>query len=359
MEFTGCRLSLDRCQDRVRRCRTGVDRHRQSAGRTVVTGHGNVDAAVVDTVIDEVDGNAIVRGTGVAGRKDHAVVSADRVGGGNQHRPAQGIGGTLDVIASRAFGLIRENRVAGEEFDFVVAIAAVGPDGLLCCWTDRDLVVAAQCIDDDGLEVAFRRQEAPDQLGLLELDGLGVGVIFRVFTLQRVEVDLAVRSFPDQLTVTVGRREAQFYLGVEGEIAVVIRQAHNQMLAGQDAGLRHKVNGNHIVGIRAAIVPDLVGLAGKLLPVVAPQTAVKAVKAGTIGAVQLVVAAVAVKEIKAGAAPQGVVLCLSEHAVETGLLDGVLAVAVMVVKHTGAWVSIDAEMRCQLQRTVRRGNRNA
>src|SRR5204863_8018718 len=63
------------------------------------------------------------------------------------------------IIANDLLCLVSQDRIARMNFDAIVAGARVYPDGLLHGGTDDNVVVSAQSVDNDGEEVAFRREQ--------------------------------------------------------------------------------------------------------------------------------------------------------------------------------------------------------
>ena len=256
----------------------------------------------------------------------------------HHHRSAaqgEGLGGR--VVARAVLGLVHQDGVAGEDLDAVVARTGVDPDRLLHRGADCDLVVAAQGVDDDGEEVTFRRQQVAHQLAccaverdLIDLDAIGgLGA-------QRRDPQQDVVGRPDVVALAVAAVEVQAHLCIERIVAVVVGQARDQVVVGQQAGFGDVVDADHVVGIGRADVPHLVGLPGVLLPVVAAETAIERLEGRAIDPDQGIVAAVAVQEPQPGAAVQHIVLGRTEHAVQAGVFQVVGDVGGGVVIETVA-----------------------
>ena len=180
----------------------------------------------------------------------------------------------------RTLGLVGQDGVAREERHRVVAVPGVHPHRLLHGRADGDDVVAAERIDDDGDEIALRRQQIGLHLLLLILERrraelvalrrAGAGLFA-----QRGEVGVAVHRVPDRVARAVGGVEIELHLGGEGEVAVVVREPGDQVEILEQPRLRHEVHVDHVVGIRATVIPDLVALLRVFLPVVAREAAVQ------------------------------------------------------------------------------------
>ena len=253
--------------------------------------------------------------------------------GPHQHGGAaqrKGLAG--DVVARAVLRLVDQDGVAGQDLDAIVAGTGVDPHRLLHGRADRDLVVAAQSVDDDREEVTLGGQQLADQLAglVVELDLVHLDAVCRLGT-ERADAEQDVVGLPDVVALAVAAAEVQAHLGIERIVAVVIGEARHQVVVGQQARLGHVVDADHVVGIGRADVPDLVGLPGVFLPVVAAETAVDRLEGGAVDPHQGVVAAVAVEETQARTAVQHVRLGGAQHAVEAGVLQVVGDVGVRVV----------------------------
>ncbi len=244
-----------------------------------------------------------------------------------------------DLVPLRRVGLVHEDDVAREDLDVVVARAGVDPDGLLHGRADGHPVVARQGVDDDRQEVALRRQQVVHQLDRLEVEValVGVGVA------ERLHVRQDVRRLPDVVAVVVGGVEVQAHLRVEAVVAVVVRQARDEVVVGQQARLGHEVHADHVVRVRAAVVPDLVRRAGVGLPGVVGGYAVARLEQLAAAREQPVGPAVAVEEVQPRPAVQVVGVDLPEHAVQARVLEDVRPAAVVVVALPRRRVHPDAE----------------
>ena len=71
----------------------------------------------------------------------------------------EGVGDVGRVVTLHQLRLVDKDGIAAVYDDPVVACARVDPHRLLHRRADGDLVVAGQRIDQDDVEVAFRRQQ--------------------------------------------------------------------------------------------------------------------------------------------------------------------------------------------------------
>ncbi len=109
------------------------------------------------------------------------------------------------VVASALLRLVHQNGVSGKYLHLVITGAGVNPNRLLHRRSDRNLVVAIQRINDDGQEVAFRRQQGTDQLALEEIysaERVAAGLISARVE-QRVEVALDILRVPDEVACRI------------------------------------------------------------------------------------------------------------------------------------------------------------
>ena len=248
-----------------------------------------------------------------------------------QRAVAEPAGKITRVVAIVAVGRVHQDRAAGIDRDPVVAGTGVDPDGLLHGGADIDLVVAALRVDQDHVVGTFARQQLVGQVGVPEGE-----VLERQATVVRVggdrsrlggngvEIEQRFAGVPHRVAIGILAGGVEADLGGEAEIAVVVGEPGDQVIVGQQAGLGHVIDRDHVIGIGGADVPDLAVLFGVLLPdVAAEQAAVERFELGAIDPEILVVAAVAVHEVDAGAAIELVVARRAEHAVQAGVFDGV------------------------------------
>ena len=125
------------------------------------------------------------------------------------------------------------------------------------------------------------------------------------------------------------------------------------MVVAEQAGLGDEVDGDDVVGLGPADVPDLLRLFRVVLPRVAAETAIQRLEDAAVGAVQDVIAAVAVHEGQPGAAEELVVAAAAQHPVEAGVFQHAVQRSVAVEVHVrvedgsvgGAAVDEDTEVR--------------
>ena len=248
---------------------------------------------------------------------------------GHQPSVTEGEAAARSVVPSPLFGPVRQNGRARHGVDDVVARAGIGPYGDLHGRPDVDDVIAPKGVDDDGEEIVLGREGADRKI--------------------------VVNWIP----LRIGGAEAEIDLGVEGEIAVVVGQAGDDVATAEQTRFGHIVDRDHVVGIGAAIIPNLVRLLGVFLPRVIRETTIGRFESGAVGAPQGVFAAVAIEEVQSGAAIELIVKIAAQDAVESGVFNFVDAPAVIVAKFARLRVHINPELGNELDGVDLRSQRQA
>ena len=159
-------------------------------------------------------------------------------------------------------------------FDAVVARARVYPNRLLDGGTDDNVVVSAQSVDNDGEEVAFRREQ-PAQSARGER-------LIPILTMLQVKND--VLRVPNAISGGVHCIKIEPDLCRECEVSVVLGQTSDQVVILQQTRLGDEVNMNFICEIGAVDIPDLVRVSGIAFPRVSGQSAVHGLERASVGA---------------------------------------------------------------------------
>ncbi len=139
----------------------------------------------------------------------------------------------------------------------------------------------------------------------------------------------------------------------ERKIAVVVRQARDEVMIGQQAWFGHEIHGNDIIRVGAANVPDLVGRACVGFPRIAGQTAIRIFEEFALLIEQFIVTAIAVEEINARSAEQQIIVQAAERAVDSGIFELVKPATIICVE-IAVNVHEQAEGLC---RQLQAGNR--
>ena len=75
----------------------------------------------------------------------------------NQYWTTKSVSNFRNIITGTFFGLVWQNRGAGDKLHFIVAATRIYPDRLLHCGSNSNNVITVQGIDDDRNKVTFSR----------------------------------------------------------------------------------------------------------------------------------------------------------------------------------------------------------
>ena len=160
--------------------------------------------------------------------------------------PGQSEGRGGRVVSDGLFAVVREERLAGNDLDEVVARSGIHPDGLLHGRANGDPIVPPKRIDNYDAEIALGRQETTNEL---LRDGLQIGKLFGqvgAVVLGRcakpLEVQHDVVGVPDVVPCAVPCQEVQLDLGGEAVCPAPVGQAGHQVVIAQETGLRDVIN---------------------------------------------------------------------------------------------------------------------